>query len=667
MKKYLSMLSFVLILGVISAGILMGADYVTKDAIAKNAEFSWKAAILTHHEISYTAADFSEKFDETFTVSDAVDPATGETKHLYTNETTGNLSFRYKGYGLWDVIEGVITLESDFQTIIAITVTKQSETPGLGGIVAEKNYLDNYVGRKFDETLGLVAVKVPPTVDYEVDAITGATGTSNAFVGLLSKDYRLFLSLFGDADPNAPWMKAILAHNNTAFTESNYASVFDASFTLETIDDLTLYTHNTTQNVSFRFTTGGLNGPISAVMTLDDDFMTIVKITVLSQAEGWGAVIQTDPQTLDNFIGKKFDPSISVVSNPTTDSEVLDGFGGATTTKSGFTTGLNTNYQLYYDTFVSGVDSTKVWKQALLSNNGVTSTDENYNTLLQSTFTTDTEGTLTLYTSTSNNNVSFLFETDGLFGKIKGVMTLNSDFVTIVKISVYEQSENWGKVIQTNPAFFDPYIGKKFNPNITIVASPTTDSEIIDEYGSATTTKRAMEAILNDSYEVYYEAFGPELVLTKEAKQTLLLSNGVASTDADYEALFTSTFDLSESGQLTLFTNKSNQNVSMLFETNGFFGKIKGVVTLNSDFETIVKIIVYEQMENWGARIQTNLTFFDSYIGKKFSPTISFVASPTTDSEIVDGYGGATTTKSAMLIGLNNTVSAYRLAFKDGV
>lgn len=666
MKKYLSMISFVLILGVISAGILMGADYITKDAIAKNAELSWKSAILRHHEIAYTSTDFSEIFDATFTIKDAIDPETGDTKHLYTDELTGRLSFRYRGYGLWDVIEGVMTLESDFQTIVAITVTKQSETPGLGGIVAEKNYLDNYVGRKFDESLGLVAVKVPPTVDYEVDAITGATGTSNAFVGLLSKDYRLFLSLFGDADIDAPWKKALLTHNETSFTSTDYSSVFNNSFSSETIGDLTLYTHNTTHNVSFRFTTGGLNGPIGAVITLDEDFMTIVKITVLSQAEGWGAIIQTDPQVLDNFIGKKFDPSITVVSNPSTDSEVPDAFGGATTTKSSFTNGLNAAYQLHYDTFVSGVDSTKAWKQALLLNNGVTSTDENYNSLLTSTFTTNVEGTLTLYTNTSNQDVSFLFETDGKFGKIKGVVTLDADFMTIVKISVYEQVENWGSSIQTDPEFFDPYIGKKFKPSISIVTTPTTESEIIDEFGGATTTKSAIETILNSTYQAYYELFAPETELSKASKQAILLSNGITSTDEDYEALFTSTFDESSKGYLKLFTHKTNQNVSFLFETNGFFGLIKGVITLNADFETIVKISVYEQVENWGARIQTNATFFDSYIGKKFTPSISFVETPTTDSEIIDGYGGATTTKQAMLNGLNTTVTTYRNAFKDG-
>src|SRR5690606_18881853 len=227
----------------------------------------------------------------------------------------------------------------------------------------------------------------------------------------------------------------------------------------------------------YQFQTGGMNGPIGAVITLDPDFEVIVGLTVISQAEGWGAVIQTDPTVLEAFIGKSFDPNIVIVESPTNNNEVLDGFGGATTTKTSFTTGLNSSYQAYYDAFVLGFDPSMVWKQALLTNNGVVSNETNYDALMNSTFTITTENDLTLYTNNSNSNVSFLFEATGLNGAIRGVVTLDDDFQTIVKISVYEQSETWGAVIQTNATFFDSYIGKKFSPNIVVVANPTAENE----------------------------------------------------------------------------------------------------------------------------------------------------------------------------------------------
>src|SRR5690554_5595345 len=130
MKKYLSMLSFVLILGLVSTGILMGADAITKDRIAINAEYAWKTAALSHHEAEFNDANFAQVFDETFEVRQATELNSEKVRFLYVNKETGSMSYRFFGRGLWDIIEGVITLEPDFQTIVQITVTKQAETPG---------------------------------------------------------------------------------------------------------------------------------------------------------------------------------------------------------------------------------------------------------------------------------------------------------------------------------------------------------------------------------------------------------------------------------------------------------------------------------------------------------------------------------------------------------
>lgn len=502
MKKYLSMLSFVLIMGIVSSAILMGADYLTRDAIARNAEYAWKTAILSHHEIEFTAGNFDVVFDDAFEERTAED-SQGNMRFLYVNNETGAISYRFSGSGLWDVIQGVITLESDFQTIVRITVTKQGETPGLGGIVAEKPYLNNYIGKKFDESLGLVAVKTTPTTDFEVDAITGATGTSNAFVGLLSVDYRVMLALFGDANPLAASLKAIMNHNEISYTNDNYEAIFENNFDTTTIEALTLYTHKTNGNVSFRFSTGGFNGPIDAVVTLDSEFLTIIGINVLSQSEGWGAVIQTNPDILEYFVGRQFNPEFEL-------GEDFDGFGGATTTRGSFVEGLNTARDLYYATFIDGVDPNMVWQQAMLKQNGVASTEEDYRSLFTSTFTLETSGSLRLYKNNSNDQVSFLFQTEGFGGIIRGVVTLQSDFETIVAISVYEQTETWGARIQNNIEFFDTYVGKKFSPTISFVAEPATDSEIVDGYGGATTTKSAMLNVLNQTVAAYKTAFGEE-------------------------------------------------------------------------------------------------------------------------------------------------------------
>src|SRR5690606_25966634 len=380
MKKYLSMLLFVIVMGAVSTGVLMGADYITKDAIARNAEFVWKSAILTHHEIAHTQNDFVELFDSSFQV-ETEDTGT-EVLTLYTNVETGRLSFRFKGMGLWDSIEGVITFEEDFKTIVGITVTKQAETPGLGGVVAEKAYLDKFVGKEFSENLEIKIIKGGTTENYEVDAITGATGTSNAFANLLTANYRKYVYAFRDMDPTAVWKKAMLSHHSVEFTSANYATLFDETFDVTVKESssnyLTLYTNKTTGDVSFLFETGGLNGPITGVLSLESDFVTILNVTVLSNSEVQGAVV-ADRTILDTLIGKKF-PGIVFVATPSADNEAFDGFAAATTTKSKFTEGLNAAQALYYNVFFLDqevpeepeepeqpeVDPTMAWKQVML-------------------------------------------------------------------------------------------------------------------------------------------------------------------------------------------------------------------------------------------------------------------------------------------------------------
>ncbi|VEU82025.1 FMN-binding protein [Acholeplasma hippikon] len=668
MIKYIKMLSFVILMGAVSIGILIGADAITKDKIAKNGELTWKSAILTHHEVAYTDADFAEKFDASFVEDTKLAYDGSQDLTLYRNTETGAVSFRFKGNGLWDIIEGVISLESDFETILAITVTKQAETPGLGGVVAEKQYLDKYIGKKFDESIGIIITKNNTGKDNEVDAIVGATGTSNAFMGVLNTNYTLYKFTFTDSDALAPMKKAILTHNEIEFTNDNYLVKFNTEFTTRTKDDLTLYVAKS-GNVSYQFTTEGLNGPITAVITLASDFQTIVKITVLSQAEGWGAAIQTDPTVLAAFEGKKFNPSIVIVTDPTQPNEVLDGFGGATTTKKKFAQGLNAAYITYYNAF-SGetiepepeVDELAPVKQAILTNHGIEFTEENYQSLFDAEFTAESNNDLTIYKHTSGS-ISYAFETEGFKDAIKAVMTLESDFLTIKMVTVYEQGEARGSVIQSDPTILAKLVGKKFSTEIVLVPEESAkDNEVtLDGLANATTTRRLFIEGMNVAFHAHYNEF----VKSAAIEKAILTNHGIAFTDENYKSLFDASFQRQEQDELTLYVHTSGTK-SFYFVVEGLFSKIETVVTLASDFETISKISVIAQGEKWGATIQTNPDVLAAFEGKKFSPEISVVAEPVQPNEALDGFGGATTTKKRFVNGLNAAYAAYAEAFKGG-
>jgi len=98
-----------------------------------------------------------------------------------------------RGAGMWSMLYGYISLESDFNTIAGVMFYEQNETPGLGDQIAKPHWQEKWVGKKLyedtDEVLFHVAegpvAAGASGADYQVDALTGATITANAVTALV--------------------------------------------------------------------------------------------------------------------------------------------------------------------------------------------------------------------------------------------------------------------------------------------------------------------------------------------------------------------------------------------------------------------------------------------------------------------------------------------------
>lgn len=97
------------------------------------------------------------------------------------------------GYGLWSTLYGFLALQGDANTIIGLGFYEHAETPGLGGEVDNPNWKAQWVGKKvFDEQdqIAIHVTKSPvaendPRAVYDVDALSGATLTSNGVNNLV--------------------------------------------------------------------------------------------------------------------------------------------------------------------------------------------------------------------------------------------------------------------------------------------------------------------------------------------------------------------------------------------------------------------------------------------------------------------------------------------------
>ncbi|MBQ9274034.1 MAG: Na(+)-translocating NADH-quinone reductase subunit C [Succinivibrio sp.] len=93
----------------------------------------------------------------------------------------------FYGQGLWSTCYGYLALDpADGNTIEGITFYDHGETPGLGGEIENPRWQQQWVNKKFDDEEGNYKFRIlknpdttGPGKDFEVDALSGATLTTN--------------------------------------------------------------------------------------------------------------------------------------------------------------------------------------------------------------------------------------------------------------------------------------------------------------------------------------------------------------------------------------------------------------------------------------------------------------------------------------------------------
>jgi Na+-transporting NADH:ubiquinone oxidoreductase subunit C len=194
-KSNLYTLVFAAVLGVISATLLTAVGELTKLPYERNRDADEKLSILLALDSTYSAGtDAATVLDDFKTMipkgSEQVGPL-----NLYTYSRDGAVQARavkFEGPGLWGPIEGYLVLDPDWRTILALAITKQEETPGLGAEITSEAFLSQFrgTGKTIVGTDGSPGIKIVmaggATGVNEVDGITGATGTSHALRDMIN-------------------------------------------------------------------------------------------------------------------------------------------------------------------------------------------------------------------------------------------------------------------------------------------------------------------------------------------------------------------------------------------------------------------------------------------------------------------------------------------------
>lgn len=101
------------------------------------------------------------------------------------NDSILGYAFTVEGAGLWGRIEGIVALDTNFEYIKGIDFISHSETPGLGGRIEEKWFIEQFRDIELDSEGALLIFR--PSTGGNVDAISGATITSKAVLKIFNE------------------------------------------------------------------------------------------------------------------------------------------------------------------------------------------------------------------------------------------------------------------------------------------------------------------------------------------------------------------------------------------------------------------------------------------------------------------------------------------------
>ncbi len=197
MKEKVRMVVFVLALGSVLTAALVSVDAFTDPYIKANTRKKLQESILKAAEITLGENTLEEVFsreieERVFPESLQVKGAKEEDKKKFYVTRGGEYIFEYRGSGLQDEIYGAIAFKPDLKTIKGVTIVSQKETPGLGGRIGEQEFLDRFRNRKIFPELRITGAGKAKG-ENEVDGLTGATLSCNAFEELLNSESHKYI------------------------------------------------------------------------------------------------------------------------------------------------------------------------------------------------------------------------------------------------------------------------------------------------------------------------------------------------------------------------------------------------------------------------------------------------------------------------------------------
>lgn len=178
--------------------VLSLTDRAVAERIIKNKDINERKAVLTAFGLSYKSDEDAFTLFENKISSEKIKDSV-----LYTTPIAGEKAYAiiFQGQGLWGIITGVLAVSKDVKRIIGMDLISHNETPGLGGRIDEPWFKNQFKNKLLNDqgTVIIAKSKTTATSDRpgEIDAITAATQTSQAFEKIINQYLTRLSALLG--------------------------------------------------------------------------------------------------------------------------------------------------------------------------------------------------------------------------------------------------------------------------------------------------------------------------------------------------------------------------------------------------------------------------------------------------------------------------------------
>ncbi|HHV45728.1 MAG TPA: FMN-binding protein [Tissierellia bacterium] len=185
---------FMIVITAVFTFLLAGLHEITQDAIALNEETELRRKILYVFNIDIPSDD-PKDIERVF--NEHVKSETVGDDTIYYIEEDGKVTayaFPVEGVALWGSLKAYIGISADYTEIIGLEFISHSETPGLGGRISEEWFKEQFRGLDLTRGEDGEYIIYRPAIGGNVDAVSGATLTSNSVREILNKGIYEFIS-----------------------------------------------------------------------------------------------------------------------------------------------------------------------------------------------------------------------------------------------------------------------------------------------------------------------------------------------------------------------------------------------------------------------------------------------------------------------------------------